>query len=104
MTLWTTILIASAVVAATKFIGFVLPARFTENPTVQHISDSVTVALLAALVVIQTASAGSSIVMDARLVGVAVAGVLLWRRVPFIIVILVAAVVAACVRAVGWMA
>lgn len=104
MSLWTTILIASAVVAATKFIGFVLPSRFTENPTVQHISDSVTVALLAALVVIQTAGSGTAVVIDARFVAVIAAGVLLWRRVPFIVVILSAAAVAALVRAMGWLA
>lgn len=104
MTLWTTILIASTVVAATKFIGFVLPARFTENPIVQHISDTVTVALLAALVVIQTAGAGSTVVVDARLAAVVVAGVLLWRKAPFIVVILVAALVAAGIRLLGWMA
>ena len=104
MTLWATILIASTVVAATKFIGFVLPARFTENPIVQHISDAVTVALLAALVVIQTAGAGSAIVVDARLAAVVVAGVLLWRKAPFILVILVAALVAAGIRLLGWMA
>ncbi|MEN9740476.1 MAG: hypothetical protein RLZ72_742 [Actinomycetota bacterium] len=104
MTLWNTILIASTVVAATKFIGFVLPARFTENPIVQHISDAVTVALLAALVVIQTAGAGSTVVVDARLAAVVVAGVLLWRKAPFIVVILVAALVAAGIRMVGWMA
>ncbi len=103
MTLWATILIGSAIVAATKFIGFVLPARFTENPRVQHISDAVTVALLAALVVIQTAGAGSAIVIDARLIAVAVAGFLLWKRVPFIVVILVAAAVAAAIRLLGWM-
>ena len=101
MTLWTTILVGSAIVAATKFVGFVLPARFTESPAVQQISDSVTVALLAALVVIQTAGAGSAIVIDARLVAVLAAAVLLWRKVPFIIVILVAAAIAGGVRAVG---
>lgn len=101
MTLWTTILLGSAIVAATKFVGFVLPARFTESPAVQQISDSVTVALLAALVVIQTAGAGSAIVIDARLVAVLAAAVLLWRKVPFIVVILVAAAIAGGVRAVG---
>lgn len=101
MTLWTTILLGSAIVAATKFVGFVLPARFTESATVQQISDSVTVALLAALVVIQTAGAGSAIVIDARLVAVLAAAVLLWRKVPFIVVILVAAAIAGGVRAVG---
>jgi branched-subunit amino acid transport protein len=104
MNLWATILIGSAIVAATKFVGFVLPARFTESPTVQHISDAVTVALLAALVVIQTVGAGAAIFVDARLAAVVVAGVLLWRKVPFILVIIAAAAVAALIRMLGWMA
>lgn len=104
MTLWTTILVGSAIVAATKFIGFVLPSRFTESATVQQISDSVTVALLAALVVIQTAGAGSAIIVDARLVAVLAAALLLWRKVPFIFVILIAAAIAAGVRAFGLLA
>ena len=103
MTLWATILTASAIVAATKFIGFVRPARFTESPRVQHGSDPGAVALLAALVVIQTAGAGTSIVIDARLVAVVVAGVLLWRKVPFIVVIVTAALVAAGIRLLGWL-
>ena len=104
MSLWSVILVASAVVAATKFIGFVLPASVTENDVVQRVSDAVTVALLASLVVIQTAGAGNSIVVDARLVAVVVAGFLLWRRVPFIVVILAAAIVAAGIRFLGWLA
>lgn len=104
MSLWSVILLASTVVAATKFVGFVLPSSITESDVVQRISDAVTVALLATLVVIQTAGAGNSIVVDARLVAVVVAGILLWRRVPFIVVILAAAIVAAGIRFVGWLA
>jgi branched-subunit amino acid transport protein len=104
MSLWSVILLASAVVAATKFVGFVLPSSITESDVVQRVSDAVTVALLASLVVIQTAGAGNSIVVDARLVAVVVAGILLWRRVPFIVVILAAAIVAAGIRFVGWLA
>ena len=101
MNLWSVILVASAVVAATKSIGFVLPSSVTESETVQRISDAVTVALLSALVVIQTAGAGTSVVVDARLVAVAVAGFLLWKRAPFIVVIVVAALVAAGIRMTG---
>ena len=104
MSLWSVILVASAFVAATKFVGFVLPTSITESDVVQRVSDAVTVALLATLVVIQTLGAGNSIVIDARLVAVAVAGILLWRRVPFIVVILAAALVAAGIRFIGWLA
>ncbi|CAB4595303.1 MAG: AzlD domain-containing protein [Actinobacteria bacterium] len=101
MTMWETILIGSAVVAALKFVGFVLPASVSGSPRVQRISDVVTIGLLASLVVIQTLAVGNALVFDSRSVAVVVAGVLLWKRVPFIIVILVAAGVAAGLRAAG---
>ena len=99
--MWETILIGSAVVAALKFVGFVLPASVSGSPRVQRISDVVTIGLLASLVVIQTLAVGNALVFDSRSVAVVVAGVLLWKRVPFIIVILVAAGVAAGLRAAG---
>lgn len=101
MTMWETILVGSAVVAALKFVGFVLPASVSGSPRVQRISDVVTIGLLASLVVIQTLAVGNALVFDSRSVAVVVAGVLLWKRVPFIIVILVAAGVAAGLRATG---
>jgi hypothetical protein len=101
MTMWETILLGSAVVAALKFVGFVLPASVSGSPRVQRISDVVTIGLLASLVVIQTLAVGNALVFDSRSVAVVVAGILLWKRVPFIIVILVAAGVAAGLRAAG---
>lgn len=104
MSLWSVVLIGSAVVCATKFVGFVLPTSVTGSDRVQRMSDAVTVALLAALVVIQTVGAGTELALDARLPAVIVAGVLLWRKMPFIVVILVAALVAAGLRLIGWAA
>jgi hypothetical protein len=65
-----------------------------------------TVALLSALVVTQTiqGSGGHPVAVDARLPAVGVAGVLLAVRAPFIVVVLAAAVVAAVLRLLGWMA
>jgi len=104
MTMWTTILIASAVVMGTKLLGYLVPASVASHPRIQRVSDLLTVALLASLVVTQTAGAGSAIVVDARLVAVGVAAVLLRFRAPFIVVVLVAAGVAALLRLVGWAA
>jgi hypothetical protein len=41
---------------------------------------------------------GASISIDARLVGVVVAAIALWRRAPFVLVVLVAAAATALVR------
>lgn len=56
-------------------------------------------ALLPALIVVATFGADRDLVLDARAAGVAVAAVAAWRRVPFPLVLLVAAVVTASIRA-----
>ena len=104
MTLWTTILVASAVVLTTKLLGYLVPASVAAHPRIQRISDVLTVALLASLVVTQTVATGSAIVIDARVAALVVGAVLLRIRAQFIVVVLAAAVVAAVLRAMGWAA
>lgn len=58
-------------------------------------------ALLAALVATLTLASGSTIAPDARLLGAAVAIVLIARRAPTLAVILVAAAVTAVARQLG---
>jgi hypothetical protein len=55
-------------------------------------------ALLAALVTINTFGAGRTLVVDARVVGVAVAAVAIRLRAPALLVVVVAAVATAAVR------
>jgi hypothetical protein len=55
----------------------------------------------AALILIQTLGDGHRLVFDARAPALAVAAVLVWRRAPFLVVVLAAAA-AALLRAVGW--
>jgi hypothetical protein len=70
---------------------------------VARIASLLTVALLAGLVGIQGFTAGGQIHFDARIPALLVAGVLTWRKVPFIVMVAVAAAVAACLRAFwGW--
>jgi branched-subunit amino acid transport protein len=57
--------------------------------------------LLAALVVTSTVADGTDLVADARLVGVAAAALALWRRAPFVVVVIVAALATASARAAG---
>jgi hypothetical protein len=57
--------------------------------------------LLAALVVGQTVGDGRAVVIDARLAGVAAAGVALAMRAPLLVVLAAAAGVAAAARALG---
>ncbi len=64
----------------------------------QQVVDLLPAALLAALTVVSTVGDGRAIVLDARLVGLVVAGVALWRKLPFVIVVVLACAATAIVR------
>jgi branched-subunit amino acid transport protein len=86
-----------------KLAGLSVPGHVLEKPAVRRIADLIPVALLAALIATQVL-AGSrdqpALVLDARLVGLGAALVALLLRAPFIVVVFVAALAAALVRAV----
>jgi branched-subunit amino acid transport protein len=65
---------------------------------VQHAVDLLPAALLAALTVVSTVGDGRAIAIDARLVGLVVAGLALWRRLPFVVVIVLASGATALTR------
>lgn len=73
----------------------VLPAA------VQRVVDLLPAALLAALAVVSTVGDGQSINVDARAVGLVVAGCALWRRAPFVVVVVVASAATALTRMLG---
>ena len=68
---------------------------------VQRVVDLLPAALLAALALVSTVGDGQEIVIDARLVGLIVAGLALWRRAPFVVVILLASAATAITRLVS---
>ncbi|GAA2246745.1 AzlD domain-containing protein [Rarobacter faecitabidus] len=102
MTLWHAIIIASLICAALKLAGYLVPRRMLDDPRASRITDLLTVALLAALVAVQTLGDGQSVVVDARVPAVGVAAVMLWFKAPFLAVVVAAALTAALLRAVGW--
>jgi branched-subunit amino acid transport protein AzlD len=55
-------------------------------------------ALLAALAAVSTVAVGSAVTLDARAVGLVVAAVALWRRSPFVVVIIAASAATALFR------
>jgi len=104
MTMWTAVLVASIVCVALKTVGYLVPPKWVEAPRPLRIADLLTVALLAALVAVQTLGVGQAIAVDARVPAVLVAAGLLLLRAPFLVVVVAAAVVAALLRLWGWAA
>ena len=98
MTIWQTIILASIAVFALKLLGYLVPPSLVEKPVPARIANLLTVALLSALIVVQPVGGGTGIVVDARIPALLVAAVLFALRVPFILVVAAAAVVAALIR------
>lgn len=96
-----TVALASLAVFSWKLLGYLIPERFISN-RLRHFSDRVTITLLAALVGIQGIAVGSELQLDARVPALVVAGVLLFFKTPYIVVVAVAALVAAGLRALGF--
>ncbi len=101
MSLWSAILLAALICVALKAAGYLVPPKVLEAPRTARISDLLTVALLAALVAVQTLGDGQAITVDARVPALLVAGGLLWLRQSFLVVVAAAALVAALLRLFG---
>ena len=96
--LWATVLIGSLGCYLLKLAGLSVPAAWVEQPWVARVVDFVPAALLAALVAVQAVASGNDLVLDGRLVGLAVAAVALALRAPFIVVLLLAGAAGALVH------
>jgi uncharacterized membrane protein len=101
MTAWLWILAASGIAFATKLAGYLAPDSLLDSPAVRRATASVTVGLLASLVVTNTFSSGQSLVLDARVAALVAAAVALRLRAPFLLVVIVGAVAAALARVAG---
>jgi hypothetical protein len=99
MTTWQIIILASIAVLGLKLLGYLVPQSLVSKPTPTRVTSLLTVALLSALIVVQTLGSGQGIAVDARVPALLVAAGLLALRAPFIVVIAAAAVTAAVIRA-----
>ncbi|WP_043442930.1 AzlD domain-containing protein [Arthrobacter sp. L77] len=101
MSLWGWVLLACAVSIATKFLGFLVPAKLLDNPRMLRVAGSLTIGLLAALTATNTVASGQALVIDARVVALLAAAVALWLRAPFLVVVAVGALAAGLARLLG---
>ena len=98
---WAALIALCVVSYGLKAVGPVLVGGRELGPQLRQTLDLVAVPLLAALILIQSLGQGHQLVADARLPALAVAGILVWRRAPFLVVVLAAAATAALLRAVA---
>ena len=99
MTVWGAVLATAVGCYLCKLLGLSVPAGLLDRPGVRRFAELAPIALLAALTALQTFGQGThGLTLDARAVGLAAAGTALWRRAPFLVVVLLAVVVTALVR------
>ena len=91
---------AAAAVYSWKLLGYLIPERFF-TPRLKQIAESITVALLAGLVVLQGFGAGGALALDGRAAGLLVAALMLLFRAPFLVTILSAALTSVLVQQVS---
>ena len=80
-----------------KYSGHSVPERWLSHPKIQRINALIPIALLSALVAVQSFSEKSELMIDQRLVGLTVAIIALILKAPFPIVVLSAAISSAAV-------
>ena len=96
--LWATVIAGSLGCYLLKLAGLSVPASWVEQPWVARVVDFVPAALLAALIAVQAATSGHELVLDGRLVALAVAALALALRAPFIVVLVLAGATGALVH------
>jgi uncharacterized membrane protein len=94
-------LVAATIVGcyAFKLAGYLVPPRWLEHARIRRAVELLPVALLAALVVVEAIANGRHLEFDGpRLAGFGVGVIAVWRRAPFLVIVVAAAVTAALLR------
>jgi uncharacterized membrane protein len=96
--IWAGVLVASVACYGLKLAGLSLPQSWLRDPRIQSTVPLIPVALLAALVAIQTFSTGQHLVLDVRAASLVVAIIAVALRAPFLVVVIAGAATAALLR------
>ena len=96
---WLVVTLVGFATIVIKAIGPVLLGGRELPARVASLIGLLAPALLAALVAINTFGSGRTLVLDERVLGVAAAGVAVWRKAPVLLVVVIAASVTAITRA-----
>ena len=93
--LWIGVIGSSISLFVLRYLGYLVPEKFLTNPRMLRINTLIPIALLSALVGVQTLTEKGKWVIDQRLAGVAVALVALSLKAPYFVVVIAAAVTSA---------
>ena len=94
---WIAIIGTSAIAFGLKYLGHSIPEKYLTNPRALRINTLIPIALLSALVAVQTFADEKKLEFDQRFAGVAVAVIALALRAPFPVVVIGSAAVSAAI-------
>jgi branched-subunit amino acid transport protein len=95
---WLVVALVGAGTIVIKGAGPVLLGGRPLPRRVNSVIELLAPAVLGALVAVQTFGNGQGLVVDERVIGMAAAGIALWRKAPLLMVVVVAAVATALAR------
>ena len=96
---WAIVAVLAAGVWVQRLLGMFVGGRvLSRQPALGRLATLIPAAVVMAVIVQLTVASGRSLELDARAVGMAAAGILVWRRAPFVFVAVAAAVATALVR------
>jgi len=95
--IWIATLVTSFICFVLKLLGYSLPESILNKPIVRRINSLIPIALLSALVAVQTFGIEKSVQIDHRLAGVVVAGIALRFKASFPVMMFLAAVTSAAI-------
>ena len=96
--IWAAVLLGSLGCYVVKVAGLSIPQGLLQNDRVRRVATLLPVALLTALIAIQTFSAVHRLTFDPRVAGFGAAAIAVRLRAPFLVVVVVAASVTALLR------
>jgi branched-subunit amino acid transport protein len=89
---WIAVIGTSAIAFLLKYSGHSVPEKWLSHPKIQKVNALIPIALLSALVAVQSFTEKSKLMIDQRLLGLVVAIVALLLKAPFPVVVISAAV------------
>ncbi len=98
---WAAVIALCGAAYALKLVGAIAASRVQDSSAAGGRLDVLVVPVIAGLIAVQTLGEGREIVLDARVPALLVAGALIWRKAPLLLVVLAAGGTAALLRAAG---
>lgn len=99
--IWIAVIGTSAIAFGLKYFGHSIPEKYLTNPRALRINTLIPIALLSALVAVQTFGDKSKLIIDQRLAGMAVAVIALILKAPFPVIVIGSAAASALVFHLG---